>query len=1061
MKFEQPKDDFSIPEMEKRILEFWEREQIFEKSLLAARERPQFVFYEGPPTANGRPGIHHVMSRTIKDLVCRYKAMKGFRVDRKAGWDTHGLPVEIEVEKSLNLDTKAKVVEYGIDKFNQKCKESVFKYLDDWNEITRKVGYWIDLSDAYITLTNDYIESVWWILKNFYDRGLIYKGYKTVSFCPRCETALSSHEVAQGYDEVPDPSVFVRVKAADDDFSYLVWTTTPWTLPSNAALCLHPDATYALVEYKGEKLVMAEALLMKVLATDFVVLETRKGAEFAGRKYLPLFDTFKDKADQAFFVINGDFVTLDDGTGIVHIAPGYGADDYEIGQKYSLPVLQAVAADGRFVPGSGKYAGKFIKDADPLIIEDLKQDGKLLKKETYIHNYPFCWRCDSPLIYISRQCWYIKTTQFKEQLIKNSNITKWYPDEIRTGRMLDWLENNVDWALSRERFWGTPLPLWVCDNEKCGNITAVGSIEQLRREGISVPENLDLHRPMIDDIKLRCAQCGGSLTRVPEVIDTWFDSGAMPFAQWHYPFENKDYIDKGIKYPCDFISEGVDQTRGWFYSLLAISTLLFDKPAYKNVIVIELILDKLGKKMSKHKGNVVDPFDIVNNFGADTLRWHMLTCSNPWASKRFDEEGLAEVQRKFFDTLKNSYSFFALYANIDNIAERADKEGKTVEQFLSQFAGEPERIDRWIESRFNSLTKKVTERLDNYDLTPPARMINGFVIDDLSNWYIRLNRRRFWGPGNDPSKMRAFLTLYRMLHGVSRLIAPYTPFTAEYLWQEMVKPGNGNKITSVHMVGFPKFDDSAIDTELEESMALAQKVVSLGRAARSRRNLKVRQPLKGIQVHLADANQFHRLKTEIPVILDELNIKVVEELKSVSSVVNYKAKLNFAVAGKKFGGMVKELGPLVAGLSSEKLEAFLAGGEISLNVSGTELKLTPEELEVLKSEKEGLAVESDGAVTVALDTSIDETLRDEGYAREMVNKIQNMRKSSGFNVTDRISVLVKTEEPLQSAVRRHGDYICQETLADRIDLTDNMPKDNGAKEWNINGINAEIAVIRK
>ncbi len=1061
MKFEQPKDDFSIPEMEKRILEFWEREQIFEKSLLAARERPQFVFYEGPPTANGRPGIHHVMSRTIKDLVCRYKAMQGFRVDRKAGWDTHGLPVEIEVEKSLNLDTKAKVVEYGIDKFNQKCKESVFKYLDDWNEITRKVGYWIDLSDAYITLTNDYIESVWWILKNFYDRGLIYKGYKTVSFCPRCETALSSHEVAQGYDEVPDPSVFVRVKAADDDFSYLVWTTTPWTLPSNAALSLHPDATYALVEYKGEKLVMAEALLMKVLATDFVVLEARKGAEFAGRKYLPLFDTFKDKADQAFYIINGDFVTLDDGTGIVHIAPGYGADDYEIGQKYSLPVLQAVAADGHFVPGSGKYAGKFIKDADPLIIEDLKRDGKLLKKETYIHNYPFCWRCDSPLIYISRQCWYIKTTQFKEQLIKNSNITKWYPDEIRTGRMLDWLENNVDWALSRERFWGTPLPLWVCDNEKCGNITAVGSIEQLRREGISVPENLDLHRPMIDDIKLRCAQCGGSLTRVPEVIDTWFDSGAMPFAQWHYPFENKDYIDKGIKYPCDFISEGVDQTRGWFYSLLAISTLLFDKPAYKNVIVIELILDKLGKKMSKHKGNVVDPFDIVNNFGADALRWHMLTCSNPWASKRFDEEGLAEVQRKFFDTLKNSYSFFALYANIDNIAERADKDGKTVEQFLNQFAGEPERIDRWIESRFNSLTKKVTERLDNYDLTPPARLINGFVIDDLSNWYIRLNRRRFWGPGNDPSKMRAFLTLYRMLHGVTRLIAPYTPFTAEYLWQEMVKPGNGKKITSVHMVDFPKFDDSTIDTELEESMALAQKVVSLGRAARSRRNLKVRQPLNGIQVHFADPHQFNRLRTEISVILDELNIKAVEELKTASAVVSYKAKLNFAVAGKKFGGMVKELGPLVAGLSSEKLEGFLAGGEISLNAGGAEVKLTAEEMEVQKLEKEGLAVESDGAVTVALDTTIDETLRDEGYAREMVNKIQNMRKSSGFNVTDRISVLVKTEEPLQSAVRRHSDYICQETLADRIDLTDNMPKDNGAKDWNINGINAEIAVIRK
>ncbi len=902
MKFDQPKEDFSIPAMERQILDFWEKEGIFEKSLQAAKDRPEFVFYEGPPTANGRPGIHHVISRTIKDLVCRYKSMKGFRVERKAGWDTHGLPVEIEVEKALQLDSKPKVIEYGIDKFNQKCRESVFKYIDDWNEITRRIGYWINLSDAYITLTNDYIETVWWILKNFYDRGLIYKGFKTVSFCPRCETALSSHEVAQGYEEVPDPSVFVRVKAADSDFSYLVWTTTPWTLPSNAALCMHPEANYALVEFNGERLVLAEALLLKVLGPGFDIIETKKGTEFLKKKYIPLFDTFSDKADSAFYIINGDFVTLEDGTGIVHIAPGYGADDYEIGQKYSLPVLQAVGSDGHFIGGSGKYAGKFVKDADPEILGDLKKDGKLFKKETYIHNYPFCWRCDSPLIYIARQCWYIRTTQFQKQLIENSNITKWHPDEIRVGRMLDWLENNVDWALSRERFWGTPLPIWLCDNAKCDHSVAVGSIEQLRKAGISVPEVLDLHKPMIDDIKLACDKCGGTMTRVPEVIDTWFDSGAMPFAQWHYPFENKEYIDNGIKYPADFISEAVDQTRGWFYSLLAISTLLFDKPAFKNVIVIELVLDEIGKKMSKHKGNVVDPFEIVYKHGADPLRWYMLSNSNPWVSTRFDEDGPVEAIRKFFDTLRNSYSFFALYANIDNLAERARNEGKTVDDFLGQFAGEPERIDGWIESRFSTLVKRATEKLDDYDLTPPARMISDFVIDDLSNWYIRLNRRRFWGAGNDPSKMRAFLTLYRMLIGVAKLIAPYAPFSAEYFWRELTGPSAKFQPNSVHMAEFPVSEEKTINTELEESMALAQKIVSLGRAARSRKNLKVRQPLAGIAVNIVGSNQFEKIRGELAVIMDELNVKSVEELNDASRVVSFKAKLNFAVAGPRLGG---------------------------------------------------------------------------------------------------------------------------------------------------------------
>ncbi len=1061
MKFDQPKEDFSIPAMEQEILSFWDKEKIFNKALLARKGQPEFIFYEGPPTANGRPGIHHIIARTIKDLVCRYKSMKGFRVERKAGWDTHGLPVEIEVEKALQLDSKPKIIEYGIDKFNQKCKESVFKYLDDWNEITRRIGYWINLSDAYITLKNDYIESVWWILKNFYDRGLVYKGYKTVPFCPRCETALSSHEVAQGYEEVPDPSVFVRVKAADGDFSYLVWTTTPWTLPSNAALCMRPDADYALVNFNGERLVLAEALLVKVLGPGFDIIETKKGTEFQNRKYVPLFDTFRDKADNAFYIINGDFVTLEDGAGIVHIAPGYGADDYEIGLKYKLPVFQAVGPNGHFIQGSGKYAGKFVKDADPEILEDLKHEGKLFKKEIYIHNYPFCWRCDSPLIYIARQCWYIKTTPFREQLIKNSNITKWHPDEIRAGRMLDWLENNVDWALSRERFWGTPLPIWICDDKGCGHKVAVGSIEQLRHEGLNTPTDLDLHKPFIDEIKLRCPKCRGTMSRVPEVIDTWFDSGAMPFAQWHYPFDHKELIDRNFKYPADFISEGVDQTRGWFYSLLAISTLLFDKPAFKNVIVVEMILDKMGKKMSKHKGNVVDPFEIVYKYGADPLRWYMLSNSNPWVSTRFDEDGLVEVIRKFFDTLRNSYSFFALYANIDNFAERAHSEGKLVEEFLGQFAGEPERIDRWIESRFNSLVRKVTEKLDDYDLTPPARMITDFVIDDLSNWYIRLNRRRFWGAGNDPSKMRAFLTLYAMLIGTAKLIAPYAPFTAEYLWRELTASCNGFIPASIHMVEFPNWNEASIDIGLEESMFLTQKIVSLGRAARSRKNLKVRQPLAGIAVHIAGVNQFEKIHGELALIMDELNVKSVEQLDDVSQVVSFKAKLNFAVAGPRLGRQVKEVSAKLAGLGQEELRGFVTAGEIKFPIADSEIKLTDQELEIQKFEKEGFAVESDGGTTVAINILLTDELKNEGFAREVVNKIQNMRKTSGFEVIDRIDIFVCTAEPLKSAVEKYNEFICRETLADRIELVDNMPSENGGINWNINGIKADIAVIRK
>jgi len=1058
MRFDPLKDNFSLPKAEEKILAFWDEYAVFAKAKDAAKNKPHFVFYEGPPTANGKPGIHHVISRTVKDLVCRYKAMQGFRVDRKAGWDTHGLPVEIEVEKQLGFVNKAQVLEYGIAEFNQKCRESVFKYLEDWNRLTHRIGYWLDLDDAYITLKNEYIESVWHILKNFFDRGLIYQGHKTVPFCPRCGTAISSHEVAQGYELVKDPSLFVKMNAADGDFSYLVWTTTPWTLPSNAALCMRADADYVTVRHQGEKLVMAEALVLRVLGPEVEILERHKGTDFLKRPYVPLFDFYKDQSGQAFYVINADFVTLNDGTGIVHIAPGFGEDDYNVGLQYGLPILQAIEANGRFKPEGGKYAGMFVKDADPVIIDDLKKAGKLYKKELYEHNYPFCWRCDSPLIYIARESWYIRTTQFKEQLIKNNNAINWVPDEIRTGRMLDWLENNVDWAISRERFWGTPLPIWVCDNEKCGKMRAVGSIAQLKREAISCPDDIELHRPMIDAIKLNC-DCGGTMTRIPELIDVWFDSGAMPYAQWHYPFENKEVFEQ--KYPADFISEAVDQTRGWFYSLLAISTMLFDKPPFKNVVVNEFVLDKEGKKMSKHKGNVVDPFVTVDKYGADPLRWYLIVNSNLWLPTKFDSDSLQEVVRKYFDTLRNTYSFFAIYANIDNILERADQASQTVDQFLASKAGPPETFDRWIVSRYNSLVKETTASLDVYDLTRPVRNIQNFVMEELSNWYVRNNRRRFWAEADAPSKMRAYLTLYQVLEGVCRLTAPVTPMMSEALWLELV----GEKRTErglpfcVHMAEYPKADESLIDADLEESMGLVEKLVQLGRAARTRKNLKVRQPLAQMMVSVPGHNAFAKLTPYLGTIQNELNIKEIIAAENLDAYVTYSAKLNFKTAGPKLGGDVKAAAAFVTQLTSGQIKEFAATGTLFIGSLPNHPTLTSEHVEVVRSEKEGMAVEVDGGVAISLDTHISDELRDEGFAREIVNKVQNMRKTSGFEVTDHIQIRISSTERLRGAAERHVDFIKHETLAHSLEF---VPGTNltRAIEWDINGEKATVEVVK-
>ncbi len=1059
MKFNELKENYSLPKEEENILKFWKTDDVFHKSNQLAKDRPHFVFFEGPPTANGRPGIHHVISRTVKDLVCRYKSMQGFRVDRKGGWDTHGLPVEIEVEKQLGLKSKKEIVEYGISKFNKKCRESVFTYLEDWNTITERTGYWLDLDDAYVTLKNDYIESVWWILKNFYDRDLIYQGHKIVPYCPRCGTGLSSHEVAQGYQMIKDPSIYVKMKAADGDFSYLVWTTTPWTLPSNAAICLKADADYVIVEHEDEKLLLAEALINKVFGgdTEVKVLEKFKGSDFVGRKYEPLFDCFADQSDKAYFAVNGDFVTLDDGTGIVHIAPGFGADDYEIGKANNLPVFQAIHNNGTFKDFVKPYAGMFIKDADKEIIKNLKIAGLMFKKEQYEHNYPFCWRCDSPLIYIAQKSWYLKTTQFKEKLIENNNKINWHPDEIRSGRMLNWLENNVDWALSRERFWGTPIPIWICDDKDCKKQREVGSIEQLRKEGIDVPEELDLHKPMMDDIKLTC-ECGGTMTRIPEVVDVWFDSGAMPFAQWHYPFENKEKFED--KFPADFISEAVDQTRGWFYSLLAISTILFDDIPFKNVIVLEFILDKHGKKMSKHKGNVVNPFTTVDDFGADPIRWYMVSTSNPWLPTKFDLEGLKEVIRKYFDTLKNTYSFFAIYANIDNIPQRAADDNKSVEAFLESKAGEKDIFDKWIISRYNSLVKEVTESFDNYEITKPTRAIQSFVIEELSNWYVRNNRRRFWAKGDDPSKMRAYLTLYQMLAGICQLSAPVVPMVSEMIWKELMGE-NREKYDiplSIHMTSYPKHDESLIDRQLETAMGLSEKIVSLGRAARSGKNLKVRQPLAKLIINLPDGQSFESLDEFLNVIKDELNIKAIEASDSLDELVTYAAKLNFKTAGSKLGKNAKDGAAQIVALDSNTVKKFASDKKISLDINGTSFDLTTDEIDIKKTEIDNYAVESEGSLTIALETLLSGELINEGFAREVVNKVQNMRKTNGFDVTDRIEIFVASSKKLVDALTKYKDFITSETLADSIEFKEKL--DNGT-EWNINGEKAEIEVLKK
>ncbi len=1050
--FKELSDKIHYSGVEKEILAFWETNKIFEKSISSREGKPQYTFYEGPPTANGRPGIHHVMARALKDIVCRYKTMSGFQVHRKAGWDTHGLPVEIEVEKMLGIKHKDDILTYGVEKFNEECKKSVWKYKTEWETMTRKMGYWVDLSDPYITFTNEYMESVWWALKRYFDGGMIYKGYKIQPYCPRCETPLSSHEVALGYKDVKDPSVYVKMKVKEETNTYfLVWTTTPWTLISNVALAIHPKIEYVKVELMsgednalvgtGEFLILAKARL-GVLKDKYKIVGEFAGKELAGKEYERLFNYHQTK-EKGWYVVEADFVTTEDGSGIVHMAPAYGEDDYQTGRKYGLPTIHPVNKSGEFDETVTDYKGKFVKDADAEIIQDLKSRNILYKKEAYLHSYPHCWRCSSPLLYYARESWYISTTKYAPRMIELNKQINWIPAETGSGRFGNWLEENKDWALSRDRYWGTPLPIWVC--EKCGHLKCVGSIEELKK-GSNFPKPLDLHKPSVDPVTFACEECDGTMKRTPELIDVWFDSGAMPFAQWHYPFENKDIFDKA--YPADFISEGIDQTRGWFYTLHSIGTFLFDKPAFKNCLVNDLILDKQGQKMSKSKGNTVDPFQLIEKYGADATRWYLVANSPVWRPTLFDEEGIAEVQRKFFSTLVNTYSFFTLYANIDKfnysearipVAERAE-------------------IDRWILSSLNTLIQSYTQFMDEYDITKAARAVSDFTIDRLSNWYVRRNRRRFWKSEKGKDKTAAYQTLYECLIAVTKMMAPFAPFFADELYRGLNSVTKSEQFASVHLSTLQRVESNVIDRELEDRMERAVLIVGIVRAMRMKSNLKVRQPLKKIIVPISSEEQKQSIMKMEGVILDEINVKTIEFVHDESDIVIKKAKPNFRSLGQKYGKQVQAVAAKVREMTSQEITSLQKTGVFTIPVNGDTFSITKEDVEVLHEDLHGWLVEADGGMTVALDTEITPDLRNEGFAREFVNRVQNMRKEAGFDVTDRISIYYTGTDALIEALESMKEYIAHETLA--VDVHSTLHAGEISTKESINGEVCDISIER-
>jgi isoleucyl-tRNA synthetase len=1029
--------------LEEDLLQRWRDEDLFTRTLEATADGEEFVFYEGPPTANGRPGIHHVFSRALKDLVCRYQTMRGRHVTRKAGWDTHGLPVEIEAEKALGISGKRQIEELGVARFNEVCRESVFTYKEEWERLSERIGYWLDLSDPYVTFEPEYVESVWSILKQLDDRGLLYRGYRSVPYCPRCGTALSSHEVAQGYREVEDPSVYFTCTVLDDggaeeDRAFLVWTTTPWTIPANVALAVHPDLAYVEVEHEGRGLIVAEALVESVFGEDAVIRRRYGSGDLVGLRYRRPFDLVEisdEEVEAGWKVLPAEFVSDEDGTGIVHIAPAFGADDYAAGQAHDLPMLRPIDDAGRFDEGVPLVGGRFVKDADPVLLEALEERGGLFRRTTARHSYPHCWRCDSPLIYMARDSWYIRTTAVRDRMLENNRAVGWNPPEIGTGRFGEWLEGNIDWALSRDRYWGTPLPAWVCDADPA-HVEVIGSFDELASKVGGLPDDFDPHKPWIDDHAWPCPDCDGTMRRTPEVIDAWFDSGSMPWAQWHYPFENQDVWER--HFPADFIAEGLDQTRGWFYSLMAIGTMLGHGPVYRNVLVNGLVLDREGQKMSKSRGNTVSPWEAIEKFGADAIRWYLLTVSQPWAPKRWDEDALGESVRRTFDTLANTYRFFALYANLEGW-EPADDPDDAADRPL---------MDRWLHSRLAGLVDDVGSALDGYDLTRAARRIGDFVVDDLSNWYIRRGRDRFWGSADADDTRSAFQTLWETLVTVSRLLAPMTPFLADWLHRAL---GNG----PVHLEAFPEAAAGRRHDELDRDMAAVRALSSLGRAARESVQIRVRQPL-GV-LHAVTPGGRTLSGPLLDVLKDELNVKEVRFLDAAEDLVTLEGAPNFRALGQRFGSRTQEAAAAVRALSSDALSAFRAGEQVVIEVDGESHDLQPDELEVRQVARGELAVESGDGFTVALDPAIDEGLRLEGIARELVNRIQRLRRDAELDVSDRIRLWIAGDGDVQAALDRHADYVKDQVLAVALE-PGAPPGDAIEREVDLDGVGARIAL---
>lgn len=1034
--------------MEEGVLRHWKSHDIFHRSLQQREGGQEYVFFEGPPTANGRPGIHHVLARAFKDVFPRYKTMCGYHVSRRGGWDTHGLPVEIEVEKKLGFTNKQQIEDYGIGKFNALCRESAFTYIQEWEKLTDRIGYWVDLDTAYVTYKNEYIESVWNILKNYWDRNLLYQNFKVVPYCPRCGTPLSDHEVAQGYDEATDPSVYIRLPLVDQpDTSLLVWTTTPWTLPSNVAVAAHPDVEYVKIE-RGlpeggkEYLILAAQLVEKIFTDEQVrVVEHYSGKQLKGKRYQPLF-TFLPPDKPAYRVVNATYVTTEDGTGLVHIAPAFGAEDMNVSLEEDLPILMTVAPDGTFISEVRPWAGKFVKDADPFIMQDLDARGLLFRSGKITHTYPFCWRCGTPLLYYARRTWYIRTSQFKDRLVELNQEINWYPGHIKNGRFGNWLENNIDWALGRERYWGTPLPVWECD--RCHSQECIGSVKELSAKAGRDLSGSDLHRPHVDEVVWQ-HDCGGTMHRVPELIDVWFDSGSMPYAQWHYPFENQDKFKQ--QYPADFICEAVDQTRGWFYSLHAISTLLNDQVSYKNCICLGLILDGNGQKMSKSRGNVVNPWDVVNQNGADAVRWYLYTASPAGQERRFSADLVADVVRTFTLTLWNTYSFFVTYANLDGWKPEPGE----------QPAYSP--LDRWLRSSLHALVRDVTHALDNYDVLGATRPIQAFV-DNLSNWYLRRSRRRFWKSESDQDKKAAYATLYEALVTLSKLLAPTMPFIADELYQNLVRTGNPDAPESVHLCDWPRYDPSVIDEDLNRDMAVVMKLVSVGHAARNKANRKVRQPLAEAAFSVGSVEERKAMQKYAELIEDELNVKHVRALDAASEAVAYSLNPLPKQLGQKYGNRFPAIRKALLALDAEKPARLLLEGQpVKVELAGETLEIQPDEVEVRAQAKEGFAVASEGAYLAALVTDLTPDLVKEGLAREFVRRVQDLRKTAELEIADRIRVSYQATPALADAIRTFADYITAETLTVAL-LDAAAPEDWAKVEDSFDGEKVIVALAK-